>query len=126
MRKFLVGAATAVLCVTAATAIADRNAGNTKVSLKNKEVSIFEGHVTAKAAACEKRRVVSVYHDENNDASPMGDFEIGSDVTSNAGLYVISGNQPEAGDQVLAEVGPRDAGDIRCKRAKVTAIALSG
>jgi hypothetical protein len=99
---------------------------NTKVTLENKTEGLYTGDLTSQVPKCVKGRDVHVYHDANADGNFTGDFEIGHTRTNKRGEYSVTGNQAPAGDQILAYAYSKTLDDVRCKKGRKIATALSG
>jgi hypothetical protein len=96
------------------------------VTVVNRMSGFYEGKVRSSVDACESRRVVVVYHDENDNGLDQGDFRIGEGTTTKSGSYVVRGNQAPRGDTVIVLLISRKLpSGTRCKGAEDDTAALS-
>jgi hypothetical protein len=125
MKKAIV-LALALMLVFAGVAVAKKKRHATSLTLKNTQSTVYEGVAQSKRPACESRRTVTVFHDENRNGLDGADYRIGSDTTSNNGAYRVVGNQAPPGDTIIALVARRTlpSGAI-CKGSVVSATALT-
>jgi hypothetical protein len=82
-----------------------------KLKLFNVEDGVYVGAVDSDDEACEVRRTVRVFHDQNRNGIDKTDYEIGDDRTDREGEYEVIGNQAPAGDRIIARVVKRKLSD---------------
>ena len=80
------------------------NVAGGRLTLQNPEFGVYEGNLESEKAGCEKRRRVTVYHDQNENGYDPSDYRIGSDKTNRKGDYEVNGDQAPAGDRIVARV----------------------
>jgi hypothetical protein len=103
-----------VAVLSAAVALADKgNDGKepSKISLFNPGTGVYGGAVDSDDEACERKRTVKVFHDQNRNGIDKTDYEIGDDRTDREGEYEVVGNQAPAGDKIVARVEKRKLKD---------------
>jgi hypothetical protein len=120
----VVGLAAALLAPAELAARAERVP--TKLTLKNLDPTFYEGTVSSKDEACEKRRLVKVVHDEDEDGADSGDYLIGTDLTDKEGKYEVEGNQAPMGDRIVALTKRRTLSDGTICLGKEKAAAALG
>ena len=76
------------------------------VSIENTAVGSYSGKVKGdKPKKCQKRRSVTVIHDDDNNGVDDDDFRIGTARTDRKGKYSLTGEeQAPKGDAVIAQV----------------------
>ena len=123
MRKLLIAATIGALGA-ASIAMAGASLIPSDISLQDTGPGVYEGMVTSPKPACEKKRKVSVRHDQNLNGWSTDDYEIGTAKTASSGKYKVTGNQAPDGDQIAARAAKKTlpSGAV-CKAAKVTATA---
>jgi hypothetical protein len=98
-----------------------------RLSLRNVESTIYDGFVESNRAACERRRTVVVFHDQNRNGVDKSDYRIGSGKTDREGDYEVEGSQAPKGDRIVAQLKQRTLADgTVCLAKERAAVALPG
>lgn len=98
-----------------------------KLTLRNAKEGLYEGYVETDNLACESRRPVTVFHDQNRNGVDKSDYRIGSDKTDKYGEYEVEGNQAPKGDRIVAQVKRKTLVDgTVCLAKQRGATALAG
>ena len=102
-----IGLAVALSATVALGKMGDGPKEPSKISLYNVRDGHYEGAVDSEDEACERKRTVRVFHDQNKNGIDPSDYEIGDDRTDREGEYEVVGNQAPPGDTIIARVERR-------------------
>ena len=106
------------MAVLATTAIG-RSSVDSDVSITNPAAGTYKGKVTSDARKCEKRRHITVYHDDDDNGIDGDDFVIGTAVSSRTGKWSMSGEeQAPHEDTVIAHAEKKKRRSTLCKEAE--------
>jgi hypothetical protein len=108
-------------------ALAARTEVSSAITLSNGEPTIYEGSVQSSRRACERRRRVKIFHDQNRNGVDPSDYPIGIDKTDKMGNYEVEGSQAPMGDRIVAQLKQRTLPDgTVCLSKERAAVALAG